>query len=121
MLVLWFRYPIRVLEVVDTVQESRLLLRVRTIQVKRFGFLVADGVRPRIVQGGLGVSGQGGVGRDHWRLLRLRSVGELIPERLRLLQEVLVLHLQVLQSVSKQPGKQIRFIEIPRRLEVHHG
>ena len=46
MLILRFRHSIRVLEVVDTVQESWLLLRVRTIQIESFRLLVPDGVRP---------------------------------------------------------------------------
>jgi len=57
MLVQLLTYPVLlVIEIVYSVQERWLLavwiwlFRVRTVQIERFGFLISDGVRPRIIE-----------------------------------------------------------------------
>ncbi len=84
--------PVLVIKIVDSIQESRLF-RIRAIQVKCFGFIVANWVCFRVLGKRTGgckiiVGGQ---------LVRcFGAVCKLVPKSFGLFQHVIVLRLQVL-------------------------
>ena len=96
-----FTNPVLIVEVVDSVQEGRLLalFRVRTVEVKGFSFLIADRIGSRIIKGVI-VPRQVVV-VDWCRVLRrLDAIRKFVPESFRLIEHILVLHLQILRQES---------------------